>query len=339
VDGPALVGGTLTATAVTWDYTTSLNYQWLRNSLAIPNATTATYKTTAADVGALISLKVLATKPSRTSATISSVPILVVKPALAAASITGQARVGVQLVGGPLAESSATVSYRWLADGKIIPGATQSTYTPVPSNHKKSITLKTTVTQEGFPVTVTTSLAKIVLGGLITKPSITVSGTARTGNRLTMNTATPALTTATYQWLRNGKLIAGATKSVYTLQSADYKNSVSAKVTLTRAGYNTTSNTSSAIKIGIGELTRTPDPRILGTPSVNSTLAGRIGTWDSGVIITYQWLRDGVNISKATGKNYRLTTADRKAEIVLRVRATKTGFGTVTIDSNALTVR
>jgi len=330
---------TLTATVVNWDYTATLNYQWLRNSVAIPNATGTTYVTTSADAGALVSLKILATKPSKPSATISSVPLLVTNPALAAASLTGQARVGVPLVGGPLAEPSATVVYRWLADGKTIPGAIGSTYTPTPSEYQKSITLQTTVTQQGFPVAVTTSSAKIVLGGVIDKPSITVSGTSKTGNRLTIRSSVPASTTATYQWLRNGKAITGATKSVYTLQSADYKTSVSAKVTLTRFGYNTTSSTSKSVKVGLGELIKTPDPKIIGTARVNNTLTAQVGTWDSGVKLTYQWIRDGAKISKATGKTYRLTAADRKAEIVITVQAVKVGFYSVTIDSAPVVVR
>jgi hypothetical protein len=339
VAGANTVGSTLTATVVNWDYTATLNYQWLRNSVAIPNATGTTYVTTSADAGALVSLKILATKPSKPSATISSVPLLVTNPALAAASLTGQARVGVPLVGGPLAEPSATVVYRWLADGKTIPGAIGSTYTPTPSEYQKSITLQTTVTQQGFPVAVTTSSAKIVLGGVIDKPSITVSGTSKTGNRLTIRSSVPASTTATYQWLRNGKAITGATKSVYTLQSADYKTSVSAKVTLTRFGYNTTSSTSKSVKVGLGELIKTPDPKIIGTARVNNTLTAQVGTWDSGVKLTYQWIRDGAKISKATGKTYRLTAADRKAEIVITVQAVKVGFYSVTIDSAPVVVR
>jgi hypothetical protein len=339
VAGANTVGSTLTATVVNWDYTATLNYQWLRNSVAIPNATGTTYVTTSADAGALVSLKILATKPSKPSATISSVPILVTKPALAAASLTGEARVGVPLMGGPLAESSATVTYKWLADGKTIPGAIGSTYTPTPIEYQKSITLQTTVTQEGFPVAVTTSAAKIVLGGVIDKPSITVTGIAKTGNRLASNTTVPVSTTATYQWLRNGKVITGATKSVYTLQSADYKTSVSAKVTLTRDGYITTSTTSSALKVGIGELTKTPDPKIAGIAKVNNTLTAVVGTWDSGVVLTYQWIRDGAKISKATGKTYRLTSADRRAEIAIRIQAVKVGFESVVIDSREVIVR
>ena len=339
VSGGNTVGSTLTATVVSWDYTATLNYQWLRNSVAIPNATGTTYVTTAADAGALVSLKILATKTSKPSATTSSIPILVIKPALPAASITGEARVGVELVGGPLAETLATVSYRWLADGKTIPGATSSNYTPTPNDFRKSITLQTTVTQEGFSVAVTTSPAKTVLGGIISKPAITLSGTAKTGNRLTIKTTVPASTTASYQWLRNGKIIAGATKSIYTLQSADYKTSVSAKVTLSRVGYNTTSTTSTAVKVGIGELIKTPDPKIVGIAKVNSILTGQIGSWDSGVKISYQWIRNGSNISKATGKTYRLTSADRRAEILLRLHVTKAGFESVTIDSAPVTVR
>ena len=339
VSGSNGVGSTLTASVVNWDYTATLNYQWLRNSVAIPNATATTYVTTAADVGALVSLKILATKPSKPSATISSVPILVIRPALAAASITGEARVGVPLVGAPLAEPSATVVYKWLADGNAIQGAVSSSYTPSPGDFQKSITLQTTVTQDGFPVAVTTSAAKTVLGGVIEKPSITVSGTAKTGSRLSINTTVPTSTTATYQWLRNGKVIPGATKSIYTLQSGDYKTSVSGKVTLTRDGYIATSNTSSTLKVGLGELVKTPDPKIVGTARVNNTLTAVVGTWDSGVVLTYQWIRDGARISKATGKSYRLSAADRKAEIVLRVKAVKVGFESVTIDSRQVIVR
>ena len=231
------------------------------------------------------------------------------------------------------------MSYRWFIDGRQIPGVTSSTYTPKVSDYKKSLTVSTTVSQEGFPVTVTTSAPKVVAAGLLSKPTLSVSGTARTGNRLTIKTTTPALVSASYQWLRNGKVITGAIKSVYTLQSADYKTSITGKVTLTRSGYNTTSNTSSARKIGIGDLIKTPNPRIVGTAKVNNTLTALVGTWDSGVVLSYQWVRDGAVISRATGKSYRLTAADRGAEIVLRVKAVKAGFETVTIDSNQVVIR
>jgi hypothetical protein len=93
------------------------------------------------------------------------------------------------------------------------------------------------------------------------------------------------------------------------------------------------------VKVGLGELIKTPDPKIVGTARVNNTLTAQVGTWDSGVKLTYQWIRDGAKISKATGKTYRLSAADREAEIVLRVQAVKVGFESVTIDSREVVVR
>jgi hypothetical protein len=188
-------------------------------------------------------------------------------------------------------------------------------------------------------VAVTSSPSKVIQGGLLIKPQVSVSGSAVTGKQLAATTETPSMTSASYQWLRNGKSIAGATSTKYTLTSTDFKTTVSVRVTFTRVGYENNSTTSPAVRVAIGELTKTPDSSITGSARVNQTLSAKTGTWDSGVKLSFQWLRDGVNIPKATGKTYRLTASDRRKEIVLRVRATKTGYESVTIDSRAVVVR
>jgi hypothetical protein len=99
------------------------------------------------------------------------------------------------------------------------------------------------------------------------------------------------------------------------------------------------SNDWDTVYVDLQGLVKTPDPKIVGTARVNNTLTAVVGTWDSGVVLTYQWIRDGARISKATGKSYRLSAADRKAEIVLRVKAVKVGFESVTIDSRQVIVR
>jgi hypothetical protein len=336
MNGPSTIGSTLVAEASTWDYTSTLSYQWLRNGQPISNATGTSYLTTIADANTLISVRVRASKTSRTPATSTSIAVLVNNPPLASASIAGQPRVGVPIVGGPLADSTATVTYKWFLNGSAISGATGSTYTPLPEDHNKSISLLTTVTQAGYPVAISSSQTKIIQGGVIPKPTVTVLGSARTGENLAAQVPITSPATATYQWLRNGKSIAGSNKSSYTLTSADYKASVSVRVTLSRVGFDNATSTSSGVRVGLGELVKTPEPIISGTPRVNSTIKARIGSWDSGVKLSYQWLRDGANIPRATGTSYRLTTADRRAEITLRVRASKTGFETVTIDSRTV---
>ena len=51
-----------------------------------------------------------------------------------------------------------------------------------------------------------------------------------------------------YQWLRGGKSIKGATKSTYKLVKADKKKQISVKVTGTKAGYTTLTTTSAKTK-------------------------------------------------------------------------------------------
>jgi hypothetical protein len=336
MNGPSTIGSTLVAEASTWDYTATLSYQWLRNGQSISNATGASYVTTLADANTLISVRVRANKTSKTPATSTSIAVLVNNPRLPSAYLTGEARVGVPFVGGPLADSTSTVTYKWFINGSAISGATGSSYTPLPEDNKKSISLLTTVTQVGYPVAISSSSTKIIQSGLIAKPSVSVLGTAKTGSKLSAQIAVTAPNSASYQWLRNGKAISGGTKSTYTLSSADYKASIALRVTLSRVGYENAVTTSKGVKVALGELLKTPEPVLSGTPRVNSTITARVGSWDSGVKLSYQWLRDGVNIPRATAASYRLTAADRRAELTLRVRATKTGFETITIDSRTI---
>jgi hypothetical protein len=107
---------------------------------------------------------------------------------------------------------------------------------------------------------------------------------------------------------------------------------------LTRTGYSPSSVTSAGLRAVAGELIKSPTPTISGTASVNKTLSGQLGSWDTGVKFTYQWLRNGVEISGATAKTYRVTSIDIGKQLVFRIRATKDGFKTVVLSSSALSV-
>jgi hypothetical protein len=74
----------------------------------------------------------------------------------------------------------------------------------------------------------------------------TISGTATVRKTLTARTTgwMPSVTFS-YQWLRNGAPIAGATSSRYKLKSADKRKRISVQVTATRSGYNPVTLTSS----------------------------------------------------------------------------------------------
>jgi hypothetical protein len=100
--------------------------------------------------------------------------------------------------------------------------------------------------------------------------------------------------------------------------------------------YSPASVSSSGVKVVAGELTKSPTPTISGIASLNKTLSGQVGSWDSGVRFTYQWLRNGVEISGAVAKTYRVTSSDKGKQLVFRIRATKDGYKTIILNSNPI---
>jgi hypothetical protein len=60
-----------------------------------------------------------------------------------------------------------------------------------------------------------------------------------------------------------------------------------------------------------------------------------VGAEAAGVTYTYQWLRNGKAIKKATKATYKLTKADKKKKISVRVIATRDGFTAKTVKSKA----
>jgi hypothetical protein len=89
------------------------------------------------------------------------------------------------------------------------------------------------------------TLAKAAPTKFAKSPAPAIKGKAKVGKTLRVKakawSPTPRLS---YQWLRSGKKIAGATKATYTLRKADLGKRISVKVTAKRAGFATTIRTS-----------------------------------------------------------------------------------------------
>ena len=80
-------------------------------------------------------------------------------------------------------------------------------------------------------------------------------------------------------------------------------------------------------------------PVVSGTNTVGSILTTTNGTWGGSLPITYtyQWLRNGSNISGATLSTYTLVTADTSNVVSCRVTATNS-VGSANATSNSLTI-
>jgi len=333
VTGKATLGSALQANAITWDFTSTLQYQWLRDGSPISTAQTALYTITNDDLSHNISVRVSALKPSFASAVTTSVAQLVSNPQATAAAIKGSAIVGGQLTATPAVNDSIQVQYRWYRAGKLISGATNSTYAPSTTDYLKAITVTTTVTQSGFAANTTTSAPVTILAGTIPSPTVAIAGSNAMAQTLLINATIPTGARATYQWLNDGVAIAGASRTSYLLKSTDVSHSISARVTLSKSAFNTLVLTTNAVTIVAGTQVKQPTVSISGITTLAKTVTGIVGSWDSGVKLSYQWLRDGVVISNSVSKTYKLTAADVGHSITFKVTSTKPGFTSVTTSS------
>lgn len=157
----------------------------------------------------------------------------------------------------------------------------------------------------------------------------TISGTVKVGHTLATDPGDWGTqgTEFSYQWNLSGEAIAGATKNTYILPASAVGHSLTVTVTGSKSGYSPRTETSSkTTAVTKGSLT-TGTPVVSGTTKVGKRLTVNPGTWSPApVAITYEWYRDGVRISGATGNSYLLTAEDRGKRIVVHVIGRKTGY-------------
>lgn len=165
-----------------------------------------------------------------------------------------------------------------------------------------------------------------------------ITGTQRTGSTLTAGALTPSGATVTRQWQRSTSSggtytdIAGATNATYAIPTADRGYYI--RIVATGTGsYN---GTVTSAPTGLITTAITSIGAITGTTTVGSTLtAGAVAP--SGATVSYQWRRNGTNISGATGSSYVLVAADQGT--VISVVATGTGqYSQAATSANTATI-
>ena len=159
-----------------------------------------------------------------------------------------------------------------------------------------------------------------------------ITGTMTVGSTLTAVAGPNNLrwTLVTYQWLRGGMPVGGATTATYKLTDADIGKTI-ALATRGRADfYQDTAETFTAESPVRGYTLAVGAPAVSGTGRVGSVLTVDPGTWTTGTSYSYRWLRNGAIIPGATAGAYRLTEADRGQRVAVRVTGSKPLFTTIT---------
>ncbi|WP_140394526.1 hypothetical protein [Streptomyces recifensis] len=179
---------------------------------------------------------------------------------------------------------------------------------------------------------------------LLTKPSITkqptVTGTARTGSKLTCSAAWAGYNaTATWSWLRDGKTVSGATGTTRTLIPDDYAHKIACRITVSN-GAGTVNSTAQAVTVAAGPaLKATKAPSLSGTAKVAYRLTAAHGTWSpTATSYTYTWKRNGKAVTGATKSTYLLVKADKGQKVTVTVTAHRYGWTNGSATTASVTV-
>lgn len=255
ISGAPQVGTVVTANPGTWDPSTvNLTYRWWRNGLPIRNATYRSYTVKAADLGTMLTVTVTGNAAgyvpvSVTSATLG--PVVAGHLNAAVPAISGFPQVGRTLTAdaGDWGQQNVAKTYQWWRNGARIAGATSRTYTMSAADVDGMVAVSVTGTKAGYtPATATSPAFGPVRPGTLTASEPTINGTAEVGNTLTAIPGRwgPGSVTLTYQWLRDGVPVAGATGKAYQLTETDRGIMITVSVTGTKPGYLTTTRTSAS---------------------------------------------------------------------------------------------
>jgi hypothetical protein len=228
------------------------------------------------------------------------------------------------------ADGLGAFNYQWLSNGAVISGATQATYILAAADVGKNISVKVSYTDlKNTPESVTSGATTAITAVAQTADhaptgTATINGTAQEGQTINVtNTFADAdgLGEMSYQWLSDGNAISGATKSTYTLTSAEVGKTISVRVDVVDELNNSyfaiptidspTTALSPANHKPTGTVTVSGTAEVGQTLTANNTLADADGMG----VVSYKWgyTLNGSNYfyaPNATQSTYTLTAND-----------------------------
>ena len=176
--GTPKTGFTLGSTTGTWSPGgATYTFQWLADGTAISGATGPGYTITPAVVAKKLAIRVTASKSGYQPGINTSLPSAAVLPGTTAntsvPTIYGDLRVGktVGVNAGGWTPSGVAWTYRWFANGVLIPGVTTKTFVVDETLYGKSLKAEVTGTKPGYTSAVGVSATSKPLGCVVAKPT------------------------------------------------------------------------------------------------------------------------------------------------------------------------
>ena len=299
--------------------TAPLSYQWQQSGSAISGATSASYTTPPTSMldngstySVVVSNPVGTTPSSAATLTVQAPPSITTQPANQTVNVGQVATFSVTATG------TAPLTYQWQKNGTPISGATSASYTtPATTANDNGAIFGVMVTNPAGNMPSNTAILTVQV-----PPSITTQPANQTviaGQAATFSVVTTGTAPLTYQWQKNASAISGATSTSYTTPATTAADSGSTfGVVVGNSAGSATSNSAT--------LTVQSPPSITTQPASVTVIAGQTANFSVAAAgtspLSYQWQKNGANISGATSSSYTTPatkTSDNGASFVVSV--------------------
>jgi hypothetical protein len=148
--------------------------------------------------------------------------------------------------------------------------------------------------------------------------------------------------TVSYQWLRDGKSIKGATAATYKIAKRDAKHSIALRAAVKTKAGTTTGTSVQRVISSIKHAVKAKAVTVTGEGKVGQTLAAKHAKWQgkkkAKATVRYQWTRDGFVIAGATHKTYQVTAADAGHDLSAVAKGKAKGLARAIRVSNTVAV-
>ena len=327
--------------SVTATGTAPLSYQWKKNGANITGATSASYTTpatTQADNGSLFAVIVSNSAGSMTSNDATLTVNALMAPSITTQPVNRTVTAGQTAMFSVTATGTATLSYQWTKNGANINGATHASYTTPATTQGDNGSLFAVLVSNSAG-SVTSNNATLTVNALI-PPSITTQPANKTvtaGQTATFSVTATGTAPLSYQWKKNGANISGATSASYTTPATTQgdNGSLFAVIVSNSAGSVTSNNATLTVNALIA-------PSITTQPANKTVTAGQTATFSvtaTGTApLSYQWKKNGANISGATSASYTTPATTQGDNGSLFAVIVSNSAGSVTSNNATLTV-
>jgi formylglycine-generating enzyme required for sulfatase activity len=277
------------------------SFQWFKGTAPIPGATAAEYTVSSAQLQDAGGYSV---RVSNLAGTIQSAVVQVtvgVPPSIRTQPVSSTVRQGASVRLSVVALGSARLTYQWQKGGLNIPGATGSSYliqrATLANSGSYSVRVSNAVGAVSSNAAQLTVLAPPIimqrpLGLNVAEDAPAVFSVTAVGSG-----------TLSYQWRKRGVLIPGATSATYTISAVKRTDAGIYDVQVTNL-------VGSVRSVPVALVVSTP-PAILTQPvnrAVDFGAALSLSVTATGTApLTYQWFRNGQQVTGATAATYRVS--------------------------------